>query len=357
MKRVITTGLSLLLLAGCFAPLRTDVNMNGCVKANVEMQGKMDAKVRSETAPLVDPGPLLEMPVPPVAAEYACKVAVLDIDGILANLNNVGPYSLGENPVAAFKEKLDACAADPGVKAVVLRINTPGGGVAATDLMWHELVRFRQATGKPIVACLLDLGAGGGYFLASACDTVFAIPSSVVGGVGVLINLWDGKDNQGQAAIYPERIVAGDMIDMGTITRKLSPREKEILEGMAKGYHQRFKDAVTKARPRAAAKPELFDGRVMASAQALDAGLIDAVGYLDEAIGVACKLAKVETAQPVMYRRQGDNARSLYASTPNRPLHAGGLLGLNLPGPDRSKLPMFLYMWQPEPSMMKLAGY
>jgi protease-4 len=359
MKRVITTGLVLLLLAGCHGPLRTDVNMNGNVKADVEaaiqMQGKMDARVRSETAPLVDAGPLFETPVPPVAPQYACKVAVLDLDGVLANLNNVGPFSLGENPVAAFKEKLDAAAADPGVKAVVLRVNTPGGAVAATDLMWHELVRFRQATGKPVVACLLDLGAGGGYFLATACDAIYAIPSSVVGGVGVLINLWDGKDNQGQQAIFTERIVAGEKIDMGTITRKLSPQEKEILEGMAKGYHQRFKDVVTKARPRTQA--EVLDGRVMASDQAVQAGLIDAVGYLDDALLAAIRLAKVESAQPVMYRRQGDQARSLYASTPNRPVGAGGMLGLNIPGPDRAKLPMFLYMWQPEPSMIKLAGY
>jgi protease-4 len=321
------------------------------------MQGKMEAHVRTEQSPLVDAGPLLETPVPPVAGQCSCKVAVVDVDGILANINNVGPFSQGENPVATFKEKLDACAADPCVKAVVLRINTPGGGVAATDLMWHELVRFRQATGKPVVACLLDLGAGGGYFLATAADAVYAIPSSVVGGVGVLLNLWDGKDNQGQAAMYPERIAAGEKIDMGSLTRKLTPEEKEILEGMAKGYHQRFKEVVTKARPKAAAKPELFDGRVMASAQALEAGLIDAVGYLDDAIGAAVQLAKVESAQPVMYRRHGDQARSLYASTPNRPIHSTGFLGMNIPGPDRSKLPMFLYMWQPEPMMVKMAGY
>ncbi|MFO0842626.1 MAG: S49 family peptidase [Gemmataceae bacterium] len=362
MKRNFSTGSVLLLMAGCVMPLRTesavkmDGNVNGHVEANVKMQGKMEAHVRTEQSPLVDPGPLLEVPVPPVGPECGCKVAVVDVDGVLANLNNVGPFSLGENPVAAFKEKLDACAADPCVKAVVLRINTPGGAVAATDLMWHELVRFRQATGKPVVACLLDLGTGGGYFLATGCDAVYAIPSAVVGGVGVLLNLWDGKDNQGQAAIYPERVVAGEKIDMGTLIRKLTPQEKEILEGMAKGYHQRFKEVVTKARPKAAAKPDLFDGRVMAADQALQAGLIDGVGYPDEAIAAACQLAKVGPAQPVMYRRQGDQARSLYATTPNRPISSGGLLGLNIPGPDRAKLPTFLYMWLPEPAMLKLGG-
>ncbi len=361
MTRLITTGWLLLLLVGCSMPLRTDstVKVNGCLKGDmdVRMQGQMEARVRTEQAPVVDPGPLLEVPVPPVAPQYSCKIAVLDIDGILANLNNVGPFSLGENPVAMFKEKLDVCAADPNVRAVVLRINTPGGGVAATDLMWHELKRFRQATGKPVVACLLDVATGGGYFLATACDSIIAIPSSVVGGIGVLLNIWDGKDSQNQSQIFSEPIRAGEKIDMGTITRKLTEEEEKLLQKMANGYHDRFRQVVQQARPRVTAKSEVFDGRILSSAEAESVGLIDQIGYLDDALAQACRLAQIDTAQAIMYRRAGDSARTLYATTPNRPLLAGGLLGVNIPGLDRTKLPLFLYLWQPEPTLMKLAGY
>lgn len=358
MKRIIGTGLCLLLLSGCIMPLRTEshVNMQGAVKGEVQMQGKMDAHVRSETAPLVDVGPLHEVPVPPVACSCSSKVAVLDVDGILANVNNVGPYSIGENPVATFKEKLDACAADPEVKAVVLRINTPGGGVAATDLMWHELVRFRQATGKPVIACLLDLGAGGGYFLATGCDTIFAIPSSVVGGIGVMLNAYAGADGMARFEFYDRSVRAGQKIDMGSVVRSITADERKLLNQMAEGYHNRFKEVVTRARPKIKADAELFDGRVMTSQLALDQGLIDGIGYLDDAVSVACKLAKVDTAQPIMYRRQGDAARSMYATTPNRPIHVSGLLQMSIPGPERPKLPVFLYMWQAEPTMVKLSG-
>jgi len=172
MRGAIATGLCLLLLAGCHA-IHTESNarVQACMTGTVSMNGKMEARVRSEASQVMDLGPLYEVPVPPCqGSPDGCKIAVLDVDGVLTNYNHVGPFSAGENPVAVFKEKLDACASDPAVKAVVLRINTPGGGVAATDLMWHELINFRQATGKPVVACLLDLGAGGGYFLATGCD-------------------------------------------------------------------------------------------------------------------------------------------------------------------------------------------
>jgi protease-4 len=337
-------------------PLRTDskAEVNARVQGNVVMTGKMDAKVRSEVQPLVDIGPLYEVPVGHCGAS-GCKVAVLDIDGVLTNVNHTGPFSVGENPVAVFKEKLDACAADPEVKAVVLRINTPGGGVAATDLMWHDLIHFRQSTGKPVVACLLDLGAGGGYFLATGCDSIVAIPSSVVGGIGVMLNIYWAEDGMAMINVFDDSIRSGEKIDMGSSVRKLTREEKKILRGMAEGYHETFKKVVTQTRPRVKADADLFDGRVMTGPQAVEAGLVDVVGYLDDAVCLASKMAKTEGVQAIMYRRQGDAARSLYASTPNRPIHTG-VLPLSIPGPDRSKLPLFLYMWQPEPTLLKQSG-
>lgn len=347
MTRVVNVGLVLLLLAGCHKPLRTE--------SSVQMTGKMDARVRSEVQPLVDTGPLLEIVVPGCAVACAHKVAVLDVDGILTNVNHVGPYSVGENPVAVFKEKLDACAADPNVKAVVLRINTPGGGVAATDLMWHELVRFRQMTHKPVVACLLDLATGGGYFLATACDSIVTIPSSIVGGIGVLLNVYHAAAQMEMINVFEDFIRIGDKIDMGTSVRKMEKEERELFEKMGKGYFERFKQLVLQARPRVSATADFFDGRVMSGPQAVEVGLVDGIGYLDDAATLACKLAKVEQAQTVMYRRQGDAARSLYASTPNRPIHSS-VLPMSIPGPDRSRLPLFLYMWQPEPMLLKGSG-
>ena len=129
------------------------------------------------------------------------KIAVIDVDGIMTNMSRPGLFQTGENPVSLFVEKLNKAAGDKDVKAVVLRINSPGGTVVASDLMHHTLLNFRKNTGKPVVACILDVGASGAYYLACACDTIYAAPSSVVGCIGTILQtvsfsgtMQDGSD-------------------------------------------------------------------------------------------------------------------------------------------------------------------
>jgi protease-4 len=182
-----------------------------------------------------------------------------------------------------------------------------------------------------------------------------AIPSTVVGGIGVILNVYDAKEGMKLIQVNDVSIRAGKKIDMGTSVRLLEDEgeEQKLLQSMADGYHNRFKQVVSQARP--SVKKELFDGRVMTGPQALEAGLVDTLGYLDDALRIAGTLAKVEQAMPVMYRRSGDAARTLYATTPNRPIHTQ-IMPMSIPGMDRSKLPLFLYMWQPEPTLMKVSG-
>ena len=143
-------------------------------------------------------------------------VAVVDVDGVIVNRNMTGLGSMGENPVALFREKLDTIARDGRVRAVVLRINSPGGGVTASDIMRRDLVEFRQRTGLPVVACLLDTGTGGAYYIATACDAIVAHPTSVVGGVGVILNLYNMEDTLAQFNVLPASIRAGERIDAGS---------------------------------------------------------------------------------------------------------------------------------------------
>ncbi len=105
-------------------------------------------------------------------------IAVIDVDGILLNMDMTGPASAGENPVSLFRERLDAAAADPCTRAVVVRINSPGGGVTASDIMRHDLEQFKNNTRFPVVACLMDIGAGGGYYVATAADQIVAHPTT-----------------------------------------------------------------------------------------------------------------------------------------------------------------------------------
>ena len=107
---------------------------------------------------------------------------MVDVDGLLLDDDAAGLGSAGENAVSVFRERLDAIQCNPRVRSVVLRIHSPGGSVTATDIMWRDLQAFRRKTGLPVVACLMDVATGGGYYLATAADAIVAHPTSVVGG-------------------------------------------------------------------------------------------------------------------------------------------------------------------------------
>ena len=344
-------GLAILLVSGTGCSrflIRTD--------NDVRIRGPVETKVTADMPPVSDAGPVQPVPVRPGAGTET--VAIVDVDGLILNAPFTGPLSVGENPVALFREKLDAIEADPRVKAVVLRVNSPGGGVAATGAMRRDLQRFRARSGKPVVACVLDQACGGAYVLATAADVVVADQAAVVGGVGVILNLFNLRDLMAQFNIVPQPVKAGDKTDLGSSARALAPEEKKLLQDMADELHAELIAAVRKSRPQAEAPTgTTFDGRVFTAKQAVTRGLIDVVGDLDEAVRLAEERAGCTCGTPavVMLRRKNDPARSVYAVTPNVPLQGAGLLP-NVPGLDRSKLPTFLSLWQPELTMEKLGG-
>ncbi|MBW3598643.1 MAG: S49 family peptidase, partial [Planctomycetes bacterium] len=144
------------------------------------------------------------------------KVGIIDVDGVLLNRNMTGFGSMGENPVALFREKLNAAAADPSIRAIVLRINSPGGGVSATDTMRHDLEMFKLRTGLPVIACVTDLGAGGAYYLALSADVIVAHPTALVGGVGVIFNLYNLVEAMNLQNVAPVPVRSGEYIDLGS---------------------------------------------------------------------------------------------------------------------------------------------
>lgn len=288
--------------------------------------------------------------------QAGARVALIDIDGLLVDQNLRGLGSMGENPVALFREKLDAVAADPSVCAVVLRIDSPGGGVTATDMMRRDLLVFKQRRAIPVIACLMDVGTGGAYYLATAADTIVAHPTTITGGIGVILNLYNLEDTLGQFNVLPLTVKAGDMIDLASPVRPMEPEEREILERIAREFHDRFTHEVHRSRPHHTATDTDFNGRVFTAGEALQKQLIDRIGYLDDATALARQAAGLpESAPVILFRRCNDRALTAYDITPNVPLQ-NSLLPINVPGLDRSSLPRFLYLWQPDPSLVTAAG-
>jgi protease-4 len=349
MKRCIAFLVGLAAAGCCGHPLRltTDnlLTFNGPVETR--------SKVVTETPPVADNGPVQPRALPGGGCPPgAPKVALIDVDGLLLNQNLVGPLSLGENPVALFREKLEAAADDDSVRAVVVRLNSPGGSVAATDVMWRDLTAFKASTHKPVVVSLLDVGAGGAYFVATAGDLIMALPTTVTGGIGVIFNLYNLKELMAQQNIFSQEIKSGKFIDTGSPVRNMSEEARAIYQAMAGEYHDRFVRVVRAARAGVRGDdPTNFDGRVFTAEQAVARGLIDRVGYPEDAVAVAREMAHAPDAALILYRRGNDPARSLYAVTPNWPIP---LASIPVPGIDRARLPAFLYLWQPEATLEKV---
>lgn len=354
MRRLLIGLLLLTGPAGCIHPIKTDskVSMTDTLHTRVEMQQTSAAN------------PVVEMPLGACPPPLPCparkgggpKVAIVDVDGLLLNQNLTGPYSSGDNPIDLFREKLDAAAADSAICAVVLRINSPGGSVVASDIMWQELLQFRRRCDRPVVACLMDMGTSGAYYLASACDQIVAHPMSITGGIGVVLNLYNLEDFIGVYNIRPQQIKAGEQIDTGNQLRALTPEARKTLQAMADEFHGRFKDVVRQRRPQVdAGDATTFDGRVFTAARALERRLIDRVGYIDDALALARELADQPHARAVILHRANDPARTPYATTPNVPLQSS-MFPWSMPGPERTRLPTFLYLWQPDPTLERMSG-
>lgn len=357
-------SLLLLGLAGCRArPMqvvgRGSMDMNGAMAmtGNMNVTGDVSAAVRTSNTASQLASVTVHSPKHSVGNFHpAGKVALLDVDGLIVNRNLSGMGSMGENPVALFREKLDSVAADSTIKAVVLRINSPGGGVTASDIMGRDLQEFKSQRSIPVVASILDVGAGGAYYLATYSDAIVAHPTSIVGGVGVILNVYNLEDTLGQFNILPVPIKAGNLIDLGSPERAMPKNERAVLESIANAYHQRFIDRVKASRPALAANEETFDGRVFTGDEALRKALIDKVGYLDDALLLAKQMSGLTAdSSVIMLRRDNDRAHTQFDVTPNIPVQAS-IVPLKVPGLDRSSLPTFLYLWQADPSFVTSSG-
>jgi len=361
------TAIGLGLIAGCSPlPIVGRIEGDGTIRADARVAARADlaGALELKLPAVPDPGPLETRVVRPAAnpgqaQAQAARIALIDLDGLLLNQNLTGLYSVGENPVATFREKLERAAGDPAVAAVVLRINSPGGGVTASDIMAEELRRFRAESGKPVVASLMDLATSGAYYVALGADLVVAHPTSVTGGVGAVFNHFNLQDAMAQLNVIHEPIKAGAMIDVPSVTEPLSDEALGVLEAIVASHQRRFLDRLAARRPsiRAEALETIADGRVLAAPEALELGLIDRLGYLHDAIGEAERLAGVSAsgAEVVLYHRESVPPRSVFDITPNVPLH-GELVPFSYPGLDRDRMPTFLYLWQPDPAVLRLGG-
>jgi len=195
----------------------------------------------------------------------------------------------------------------PGVKAVVLRINSPGGGVAASQEIYREVVRFRTETKKPVVVSMESVAASGGYYAAAAADHIVANPGTITGSIGVIVQWTNYADLLEWARLRTVTFKSGALKDAGNPTRALSDDERKFFDELIGAMLGQFRQAVTdgrKNRLKPGAMDRLADGRVITGEEALALGFVDEIGDYRDAVDRAAKLAGMSVP-----RRSGTRRR------------------------------------------------
>jgi protease IV len=245
------------------------------------------------------------------------KVLMIDIDGTISSALDTALFSRETSAVSRVFERLGRAARDPRVKAVILRIDTPGGEVTASDIIYHEILRFKERTGRPVLGLMMSVAASGGYYIASACDVIMAHPSTLTGSIGVISVFPNVESLMAKVGVKVNIIKSGPAKDSGSPFRDMTEEEKKIFQGVIDEYYEGFLAVVARNRKDKVPAEKLrsiADGRVYTAPQALKLGLIDAIGYFDDAFGRARDLASLKAAKLVSYTYYPKTKTNIYAS-------------------------------------------
>ena len=238
------------------------------------------------------------------------KIAVIKVDGVIME-GGGGLFGGGIDPVALVDDSLRRAADDPEIDAVILEVNSPGGGVTASDQIHHAIVKFREETGKPVVVYMKDLAASGGYYISAPCDYIVANPTTLTGSIGVIIQGFNFHGTLTEVVKGEDATIkAGDNKTMGSMFA--DPNSEEYKEGRAllqvlvDEMHVHFKKIVKDGRgSRLSADWESYaDGRILSATQAHKVGLVDEIGYFEQAKAKAESLASITDAAVVDYGRE-----------------------------------------------------
>lgn len=276
------------------------------------------------------------------------KIAVVYLSGVMMNQESQGLLSTGEHSVSLFVEQLDKARKDPSVKAVVLRINSPGGTVVASELMHDEVMHFKKS-GKPIIAVMMDVAASGAYYVACACDEIVAQPSTVTGSIGVVMQMLDLSGTMQMIGVKSDAIISGRFKDTGSPFRQMREEEREIFQAIVNDMYERFVGVVVEGRADLdeVEVRRLADGRVYTASQAVEVGLIDRVATMREVIAGLKERIGVKRVRVVTYHRPEEYRPNYYAAAAHDYNGDISLLKFDLRGWPGNLTPRFMYLWAP----------
>lgn len=250
------------------------------------------------------------------------KILVISIDGVISEHAGGGSF-LGaskESAVSTLISELAKASTDSSIKGIILRVDSPGGTVTGSDIIYREIVNFKKKHDIPVVALFMDRAMSGGYYVAMSSDRIVAHPTSTTGSIGVILSGLNVKEGLSKIGVKDQSITSGANKAIGSPFHEMTPEQKIILQSVVDGLYERFFSLVKKGRPKASEErlKVICDGRIFTADQALKEHLVDSIGYIDEAVSELMKLPNykpsIGTTRPklVAYTYSKQKPRSIY---------------------------------------------
>jgi protease IV len=286
-----------------------------------------------------------------IEGKGSAKILMMDISGFISEREKEGGLLGDVKPsmVAQVREALQKAERDPAIAGVIVRINSPGGTVTAADIIHHEIIRFKERKKVPLYACIMSVGASGGYYIAAATDDITVHPTAITGSFAVILMSLNVEGLMSKIGVNEVTFKSGDKKDLLSPFRAATPEEKQIVQTMINQLHKRFVDTIMARPGNTLSRKEvetLADGRIYTAEQALAAKIVDRIGYLDDVIARMKQQIKVEDARIVTYARPGSYKGTIYSGSSAEPsrmmsLLAGGSIF------DSLAETQFMYVWKP----------
>ena len=223
---------------------------------------------------------------------FGDKIAIVEVKGVITQSSGV-------------IEDLQQYLADDGVKAIVLRVDSPGGGVGPAQEIYREIMRIRSTSKKKVVTSMGSVAASGGYYIACASDRIVANPGTITGSIGVIMQFSNLEELLKKIGVKGVVLKSGEHKDIGSPFREMTPEEKRIMQEVLDNVHQQFIQAVADGRKLERSKvAQIADGRILTGEQAKNLGLVDQLGNLQDTIDVTAKMVGIEGKPNVLYPKR-----------------------------------------------------
>lgn len=276
------------------------------------------------------------------------KIIILPIQGVIMTQET---SSLLSSKSACTPDKIQELLKladnDTRVKAIIMVINSPGGGVTASDIIYRTIKEFKQKhPDKPIIALMQDTAASGGYYISCSADYVMAHPTTITGSIGVISMFFALEDLMGKIGVETVVIKSGKAKDTGSPFRKMTAEEKEYMQKIIDEMYNRFLDIVAEARKGSLTRDEIktiADGRILTGEEARKVKLVDSVGYMTDAYNKTLDLAHLKSAKVIRYQKSSGLFDNMFMG-PTPSLELTYLAELVL----KTNSSQFMYLWMPE---------